>query len=108
MEPLAYDFGDVRAGVIQVGDCVALMRELEEASVDAVVTDPPYGLEFMGKEWDRLGRNSPPSFEHSMQDEFKGFKPLPRPGGLTIEGMRPAGSWGFWMPKRLSQLSLLA
>lgn len=25
-----------------------------DASVDAVVTDPPYGLEFMGKEWDRF------------------------------------------------------
>jgi site-specific DNA-methyltransferase (adenine-specific) len=30
------------------------MAELEEASVDAIVTDPPYGLEFMGKEWDRF------------------------------------------------------
>jgi site-specific DNA-methyltransferase (adenine-specific) len=36
------------------GDCIEVMAELEEASVDAVVTDPPYGLEFMGKEWDRL------------------------------------------------------
>jgi len=35
------------------GDCVEVMRELPEASVDAVVTDPPYGLEFMGKEWDK-------------------------------------------------------
>jgi DNA modification methylase len=31
------------------------MRQMDEASVDAIVTDPPYGLEFMGKEWDRLG-----------------------------------------------------
>jgi DNA modification methylase len=37
------------------GDCVEVMRTLPENSVDAVVTDPPYGLEFMGKEWDRLG-----------------------------------------------------
>lgn len=28
------------------------MGELPEASVDAIVTDPPYGLEFMGKSWD--------------------------------------------------------
>ena len=26
---------------------------MEPDSVDAIVTDPPYGLEFMGKEWDR-------------------------------------------------------
>jgi DNA modification methylase len=40
--------------MIVQGDCVALMAELAPGSVDAIVTDPPYGLEFMGKEWDRL------------------------------------------------------
>jgi DNA modification methylase len=34
------------------GDCIEVMRSMPDASVDAVVTDPPYGLEFMGKEWD--------------------------------------------------------
>lgn len=34
------------------GDCVEVMRGLPANSVDAIVTDPPYGLEFMGKEWD--------------------------------------------------------
>jgi hypothetical protein len=34
------------------GDCLAVMPTLEEASVDAVVCDPPYGLSFMGKDWD--------------------------------------------------------
>ena len=38
-----------------LGDCLERMAEMEPDSVDAVVTDPPYGLEFMGKEWDRLG-----------------------------------------------------
>jgi DNA modification methylase len=34
------------------GDCLQKLKELEDNSVDSVVTDPPYGLEFMGKEWD--------------------------------------------------------
>jgi DNA modification methylase len=34
------------------GDCLDLMREMPDASVDSIVTDPPYGLNFMGKEWD--------------------------------------------------------
>ena len=34
------------------GDCIEKMRELKENSVDAVVTDPPYALGFMDKEWD--------------------------------------------------------
>jgi site-specific DNA-methyltransferase (adenine-specific) len=34
------------------GDCIDVLRQLADCSVDAVVTDPPYGLEFMGKDWD--------------------------------------------------------
>jgi DNA modification methylase len=34
------------------GDCVEQMRDLDDSSVDAVVTDPPYGIGFMGREWD--------------------------------------------------------
>jgi site-specific DNA-methyltransferase (adenine-specific) len=37
---------------LRCGDALALLREMPEASVDAVVTDPPYGLRFMGKAWD--------------------------------------------------------
>lgn len=41
----------MRAEVIH-GDCLDVMRTMPDASVDAVVTDPPYGLAFMGKLWD--------------------------------------------------------
>ena len=34
------------------GDCREVMASMPEASVDAIVCDPPYGLEFMGKGWD--------------------------------------------------------
>lgn len=37
------------------GDCIAVMRGLPDASVDAVVTDRPYELGFMGKGWDASG-----------------------------------------------------
>jgi DNA modification methylase len=37
------------------GDCLDVMATLDAESIDAIVTDPPYGLEFMGKEWDKLG-----------------------------------------------------
>lgn len=43
-------------GAIQqyCGDCIEVMPQLPGNSVDAMITDPPYGLEFMGKEWDKL------------------------------------------------------
>jgi site-specific DNA-methyltransferase (adenine-specific) len=34
------------------GDCLDAMPALESESVDSIVTDPPYGLSFMGKDWD--------------------------------------------------------
>jgi DNA modification methylase len=34
------------------GDCLEELKKAEPISVDAVVTDPPYGLSFMGKKWD--------------------------------------------------------
>lgn len=37
------------------GDCRDVLRTLPDASVDSVVTDPPYELGFMGKKWDRSG-----------------------------------------------------
>jgi hypothetical protein len=33
-------------------DCLEGMQKLPDDCIDAVVTDPPYGLEFMGKDWD--------------------------------------------------------
>jgi len=39
--------------VIYHGDSLDVMRVMGAGTVDAVVTDPPYGLRFMGKEWDR-------------------------------------------------------
>jgi site-specific DNA-methyltransferase (adenine-specific) len=40
--------------MIYRGDCREVMKTFGANCVDAIVTDPPYGLEFMGKEWDRL------------------------------------------------------
>jgi hypothetical protein len=37
------------------GDCREALRTLSDASVHAVVTDPPYELGFMGRAWDRQG-----------------------------------------------------
>jgi DNA modification methylase len=34
------------------GDCLELMKEIPDNYFDSFVTDPPYGLKFMGKDWD--------------------------------------------------------
>jgi len=43
---------DLRDYKIIEGDCIAKMQELAPCSIDAIVTDPPYGIGFMNKKWD--------------------------------------------------------
>lgn len=45
--------------VLLEGDSLERLRELPAESVDACVTDPPYGLEFMGKAWDSAAAFGP-------------------------------------------------
>ena len=44
---------------LHLGDCLKVLSGLGDCSVDTVITDPPYGLKFMGKKWD----HSVPSVE---------------------------------------------
>lgn len=37
---------------LHLGDCIEAMRAMPDNSIDSIVTDPPYGLSFMGKRWD--------------------------------------------------------
>ena len=37
---------------VLTGDCLDVLATLESDSIDACVTDPPYGIGFMGREWD--------------------------------------------------------
>jgi DNA modification methylase len=48
---------------VHLGDCLDVMRTMPADSVHAIVTDPPYGLGFMGKEWDDL----PPGVEWAAE-----------------------------------------
>lgn len=49
--------------IVLPGDCLTWLASLGDSSVDAIVTDPPYGLGFMGKAWDEL----PPGLPWAQQ-----------------------------------------
>jgi len=74
--------------VILLGDCIEQMRTLEADSVDAIVTDPPYGLEFMGKEWDGFG--TPLGFQTWSEQWAREALRVLKPGGhlLAFGGTR--------------------
>lgn len=65
------------------GDCKQVLRTLDLHSVDAVVTDPPYELRFMGKSWDQSGVAFDPWMWHEVLRVLK-------PGGhmLAFGGTR--------------------
>lgn len=37
---------------IFLGDCLDVLKDFPDNSIDSVITDPPYGISFMGKKWD--------------------------------------------------------
>lgn len=88
MEPWLDD-GDVR---LYLGDCIEVMAAMPAESVDAVVCDPPYGLEFMGKEWDA----PKPSWDKRGQSAERGFvgkSRAPVPGFSAYVAVSPFQQW---------------
>lgn len=63
------------------GDCLEELRKLPDNSVDSVVTDPPYGLSFMGKKWD---------YDVPSEDVWSECLRVLKPGGhlLAFAGTR--------------------
>jgi len=57
--------------VLYHGDCLDVLAQLEPDSVDSIVTDPPYGLGFMGVKWDTYG-------------DGKGRSHARKPGGVEL------------------------
>jgi site-specific DNA-methyltransferase (adenine-specific) len=47
-----------RGVTLYCGNCLDVLATLPAASIDSVVCDPPYGLQFMGRKWDKLWRNN--------------------------------------------------
>jgi DNA modification methylase len=55
--------GDMTSWALISGDSLELMAALPRASVDVVITDPPYGLAFKGEDWDAGQLASPDGFQ---------------------------------------------
>lgn len=60
-----------------LGDCRDTMATFDECSIESIVTDPPYELDFMGRSWDRTGI----AFDVAM---WKAALRVLKPGGYLI------------------------
>jgi DNA modification methylase len=86
--PILTPFLDDADVILYAGDCIEVMARMPEASVDAIVTDPPYGLEFMGKDWDGFG--TPLGFQTWTEAWAREAFRVLKPGGhlLAFAGTR--------------------
>lgn len=69
-------------------DCVEELRNIPDNSIDSIVTDPPYNLNFMGKDWDNY--KTPKGFESWVNMWAKECFRILKPGGhiLAFGGTR--------------------
>lgn len=89
-------------GVIITGDCLEWLPEFDDAYFDSIVTDPPAGISFMGKDWDsdKGGRSEWITWMTSvMREALRVLKPgahglvwaLPRTSHWTATALEDAG-----------------
>jgi hypothetical protein len=64
------------------GDSLKKLRFIPDNSVDAIVTDPPYGIEFMGAEWD--GFSTSQAFQKWCESWCREALRVLKPGGHIV------------------------
>ena len=70
-------------------DCLEEMRTMKDGWVDSVITDPPYGLSFMGRRWDTFGRGATPhdsmaAYQEKMTPVFAEALRVCKPGAHLL------------------------
>ncbi len=69
-------------------DSIELLQQLPAESIRAIVCDPPYGLEFMGKEWDSFGArgsNWPSGMPDKVPDDTPRWTRMPQRARTAFE-----------------------
>ncbi|MCD5986410.1 site-specific DNA-methyltransferase [Pseudomonas sp. CDFA 553] len=84
---------------LHLGDCLEVMRGLPANSVDSVVTDPPYGIRFMGKSWDGQDIEDRAAYRASMPSHAGACGPNGGHRSIAAEAgkydLTPAGMRAF-------------
>ena len=81
------------------GDNMEVMKDWPDNCVDTVIVDPPYGLGFMGKEWDTFKQdnvNKTKSYKLTYKTDYKDGVPIKRKKAEMVtrdSGARRAGSY---------------
>jgi len=94
---VVYDLQALPLDTILTGDCLDVLRGLPDNSVDAIVTDPPAGISFMGKRWDS---------DHGGREQWvKAFAAIYRE---CLRVLKPGGHALVWALPRTSHWTATA
>jgi len=81
-------------GKVYKGDCRDVLKQFPNNYFTGVLTDPPYGLEFMGKKWDKLDTRQPGDPNYKTNDT---------PGGRSKVRFSSAASYGGSVGKLIEE-----
>jgi hypothetical protein len=82
--------------MIHTGDCIEVMRGMDAESVDSIVTDPPAGIAFMSKHWDR-DKGGRTQWVAWMTDVMSECYRVLKPGGYAVVWSLPRTChWTAW------------
>jgi site-specific DNA-methyltransferase (adenine-specific) len=74
-------YGDAARWLLLHADSLTLMPELPENSVEAIITDPPYGIGFAGEAWDGGSLTDAATFQHWTAGWAAAALRVLKPGG---------------------------
>jgi site-specific DNA-methyltransferase (adenine-specific)/modification methylase len=63
---------------LKQGDCLELMKGLDDESVDCVITDPPFGLGYEDADWDKI------DFKELIKNITQEFMRILKNGGIMF------------------------
>ena len=102
---------------IEHSDALDLLRSLEDCSVDSLVSDPPSGISFMGKAWDRHNTYEPQTDKGKDLMRFGSALLAPWEVGFcafivdvfsqALRVIKPGGHGLIWALPRTSDLTAL-
>jgi DNA modification methylase len=81
---------------IEHADCLLALPKLDAASVDALITDPPYGINFNGMVWDRPAKLDPTRLPGRRRrpntNPIEAFQEFSRQwSSAALHGLKPGG-----------------
>lgn len=73
----------MKTNIIYCGDCLQVLKTFPDNSIDSIITDPPYGLEFMGKDWDKFKQEKNDYYNFTFKWARECWRIL-KPGGFIL------------------------